>query len=205
MAKCGMLLLIHSEVFDPEVDFFDREKVFIDRELRPLLKAVPELKIVMEHITTEESVKFVMASGPNLAATITAHHLLYNRNAIFAKGLNPHFYCLPILKRERHRAALLRAAASGSPKFFAGTDSAPHVVGMKETSCGCAGCYSAHAALELYAEAFELSGARPTPHLHPSHRAPRWLVRGGRGGRGGGILTSRGACPRPWLAATCPA
>jgi dihydroorotase (homodimeric type) len=153
MAKQGLLLLVHSEVTDPEVDIFDREAAYIERNLRPLVKAIPELKVVMEHVTTRDAVEFVKACGANVAATITAHHLLYNRNRIFLGGLNPHYYCLPVLKAEEHRKALVAAAASGSPKFFAGTDSAPHVRGAKETGCGCAGCYTAHAAVELYTEA----------------------------------------------------
>ena len=154
MEKLGMPLLVHGEVTDPAIDIFDRENAFIDRVMQPLLKRRPALRVVFEHITTREAAEFVAAAGPNIAATITAHHLLYNRNAIFNGGLRPHYYCLPVLKREIHRQALLRAATSGSKKFFLGTDSAPHARGAKEVDCGCAGCYTAHAALELYAEAF---------------------------------------------------
>ncbi|HNB67265.1 dihydroorotase [Accumulibacter sp.] len=159
MEKRGLPLLVHGEVTDPAVDVFDREAVFIERILQPLMARHPGLKVVLEHITTRSAVDFVLASGANLAATITAHHLLYNRNAIFAGGIQPHYYCLPILKREVHRQALLAAAVSGSGKFFLGTDSAPHARTSKETACGCAGCYTAHAALELYAEAFDSVGA----------------------------------------------
>ena len=159
MEKRGLPLLVHGEVTDPAVDVFDREAVFIERILQPLMARHPGLKVVLEHITTRSAVDFVLASGANLAATITAHHLLCNRNAIFAGGIQPHYYCLPILKREVHRQALLAAAVSGSGKFFLGTDSAPHARTSKETACGCAGCYTAHAALELYAEAFDSVGA----------------------------------------------
>jgi len=155
MQRCGMPLLVHGEVTDPAVDMFDREAVFIERVLQPLLKDMPQLRVVFEHITTREAVQFVTDAPENVAATLTAHHLLYNRNALFSGGLRPHYYCLPVLKRESHREALGRAAASGSPKFFLGTDSAPHAQPAKETACGCAGCYTAHAAIELYAEAFE--------------------------------------------------
>ena len=158
MAELGVPLLVHGEATDPAIDVFDREKVFIDRVLQPLLVRHPTLKVVFEHITTSDAADFVAACGPNIAATITAHHLLYNRNAIFAGGLRPHYYCLPVLKRERHRLALLHAATSGSPKFFLGTDSAPHAQPTKEMACGCAGCYTAHAALEFYAEAFASMG-----------------------------------------------
>lgn len=159
MEEAGMPLLVHGEVTDPDVDIFDREAVFIEQRLAPLSKQFPGLKIVLEHITTEEAADFVREGGPKLAATITAHHLLYNRNHMLAGGIRPHYYCLPILKRDRHQRALTIAATSGQPKFFLGTDSAPHARDMKETACGCAGCYTAHAALELYAEAFEDSGA----------------------------------------------
>ena len=151
-------LLIHCEVTDPEVDIFDREAVFIEQVLIPLIRDFPALKIVLEHITTQDAVDFVRATPATVAATITAHHLLYNRNAIFQGGIRPYYYCLPILKRERHRQALIQAATSGNPKFFLGTDSAPHPRHSKETACGCAGCYTAYAALELYAEAFETAG-----------------------------------------------
>src|SRR5208282_4249330 len=159
MAQLGMPLLIHGEVTDPDVDVFDREAVFIDRVLDPLRRGLPELRIVLEHITTEEAVACVEASGANLAATITAHHLVINRNAIFAAGIRPHLYCLPIAKREKHRRALRRAATSGNPRFFLGTDSAPHPVAAKETACGCAGIFTALCALEIYAEVFEEEAA----------------------------------------------
>jgi dihydroorotase len=161
MQECGMPLLVHGEVTDADVDVYDREAVFIDRVLEPLRRDFPALPVVFEHITTREAAQYV-ADGPEdgtLGATITAHHLLYNRNALFAGGLKPHFYCLPLLKRETHRAALLAAATSGDPRFFLGTDSAPHAKGDKENACGCAGCYTAACALELYAEAFEAAGA----------------------------------------------
>jgi dihydroorotase len=157
--RCGLPLLVHGEVTDPAVDIFDREAVFIDRLLQPLLKDMPELRVVFEHITTQDAAQFVRSSPDNVAATITAHHLLYNRNAMLAGGIRPHYYCLPVLKREGHRMALVKAATSGNPKFFLGTDSAPHAQHTKETACGCAGCYTAHTALELYAEAFEQAGA----------------------------------------------
>jgi len=159
MAEQGLPLLVHGEVTEPEVDIFDREQVFIERILVPLLAALPDLKVVLEHITTAEAAAFVAAAGPNVAATITPQHLLMNRNAIFVGGIRPHHYCLPILKREHHRQALVAAATSGSGKFFLGTDSAPHSQHAKESACGCAGIYSAHAALELYAEAFDKAGA----------------------------------------------
>jgi dihydroorotase len=158
MAAEGLPLLVHGEVTDPAVDIFDREAVFIDRVLKPVLERNPDLKVVMEHLTTADGVAFVREAGPGVAATITAHHLLYNRNAIFAGGLNPHMYCLPVLKRERHRESLIEAATGGSGKFFLGTDSAPHARSAKESGCGCAGIYTAHAALELYAMAFEKAG-----------------------------------------------
>ncbi len=159
MEEVGMPLLLHGEVVDPGVDVFDREAVFIERHLVRLMKDFPKLKIVLEHITTRQAAEFVAAAPANVAATVTAHHLLYNRNAMFRGGIRPHLYCLPVLKREQHRQALISAAISGNPKFFLGTDSAPHAVGAKETACGCAGIYTAHAAIELYAEAFEDAGA----------------------------------------------
>ncbi|MGO9443151.1 MAG: dihydroorotase [Thiobacillaceae bacterium] len=159
MEEQGVPLLLHGEVTDSTVDVFDREVVFIERELSRLMKDFPKLKIVLEHITTEQAAKFVAAAPANVAATITAHHLLYNRNAMFKGGIRPHYYCLPVLKREKHRNALIAAAISGNPKFFLGTDSAPHAQQAKETACGCAGIYSAHAALELYAEVFDRAGA----------------------------------------------
>ncbi len=158
MQDVSMPLLLHGEVTDQDVDIFDREAVFIDRTLRPLVGMFPGLRVVLEHITTTEGVEFVAEAGPNVAATITAHHMMYNRNAIFEKGINPHKYCLPVLKREMHRQALVRAATSGSPKFFFGSDSAPHARHTKEASCGCAGCYTAHAAIEFCAEVFEEAG-----------------------------------------------
>ncbi|MFQ5487309.1 MAG: dihydroorotase [Gammaproteobacteria bacterium] len=159
MAAHHLLLLIHGEVTDKSVDIFDREAAFIERHLAPLVRHLPELRVVLEHITTAEAVDFVSEAPATVAATITPHHLLLNRNALLAGGIHPHHYCLPVLKRERHRQALLRAATSGNPRFFAGTDSAPHERLQKETACGCAGIYSAHAAIELYAEAFESAGA----------------------------------------------
>jgi dihydroorotase len=160
MEKHGLPLLLHGEVTDADIDMFDRERVFVDRLLGPLVRDFPELKIVLEHITTREAAEFVAGAPPNVAATITPQHMLWSRNALFAGGcVRPHFYCLPILKREAHREAIVRAATSGNPKYFLGTDSAPHARGAKEQACGCAGCYSAHAAIELYAEAFEDAGA----------------------------------------------
>jgi dihydroorotase len=159
MQNLGMPLLMHGEVTDGDVDVFDREKVFIDRNMKPLLARFPELKVVFEHITTRDAAQFVSAAPANVAATITPHHLLMNRNAMFAGGMRPHHYCLPILKREEHRQALVEAAISGSPKFFLGTDSAPHPKSAKESACGCAGMYSAHAAIELYAEVFDAENA----------------------------------------------
>jgi dihydroorotase len=159
MQKAGMLLLVHGEVTSADIDLFDREAMFIDTQLIPLRKDFPELKIVFEHITTAEAAQYVAESDTYTAATITAHHLLYNRNAIFTGGIRPHFYCLPVLKRETHRQALVTAATSGSPKFFLGTDSAPHPAQLKEHATGCAGCYTAHAAMPMYAEAFDNAGA----------------------------------------------
>jgi dihydroorotase len=159
MQKAGLLLLVHGEVTSSDIDLFDREAVFIDTQLIPLRRDFPELKIVFEHITTLEAAQYVQAADRFTAATITAHHLLYNRNAIFTGGIRPHYYCLPVLKRETHRQALVKAATSGSPKFFLGTDSAPHPAHLKEHASGCAGCYTAHAAMELYAQAFDAAGA----------------------------------------------
>ncbi len=159
MQRAGLLLLVHGEVTDPEIDIFDREAVFIDRVMQPLRRDFPELKVVFEHITTREAALYVAGSDSHTAATITAHHLLYNRNALFTGGLRPHYYCLPVLKKEQHRLALVQAATSGSGKFFLGTDSAPHAAALKEQSVCGAGCYTAPAALELYAEAFEAAGA----------------------------------------------
>ena len=159
MQKAGLLLLVHGEVTSPDIDLFDREAVFIDTQLIPLRRDFPELKIVFEHITTKEAAHYVQAADRFTGATITAHHLLYNRNAIFTGGIRPHYYCLPVLKRETHRQALVQAAVSGSGKFFLGTDSAPHAAHLKEHASGCAGCYTAHTAMELYAQAFDAAGA----------------------------------------------
>jgi dihydroorotase len=159
MEKHDVPLLIHGEVTDSDIDIFDREKVFIDQHLGPLVDLFPGLRVIFEHITTEDAVAFVVAAREGVAATITAHHLLYNRNDMLVGGIRPHFFCLPILKRDQHRMALVRAATSGNPRFFLGTDSAPHVRSEKESSCGCAGCYTGHAAMELYAEVFEAEGA----------------------------------------------
>ena len=159
MEQLGLPLLIHGEVTDPMVDVFDREKAFVDEVLGPIVERFSSLKVVLEHITTRDAVQYVEVTGPNVAATITPHHLLLNRNALFLGGIRPHHYCLPVLKREEHREALVEAATSGNPKFFLGTDSAPHSRTAKEAACGCAGVYSAHAAIELYATAFEEAGA----------------------------------------------
>jgi dihydroorotase len=159
MQRCGMPLLVHGEATNADIDIFDREAVFIERVMQPLLKDLPKLRVVFEHITTKDAAQFVASAPDNIAATLTPQHLLYNRNAMLVGGIRPHFYCLPILKRETHREALVKAAISGSKKFFLGTDSAPHAQHTKENACGCAGCYTAHAAIELYAEAFEAAGA----------------------------------------------
>jgi dihydroorotase len=159
MAELGLPLLIHGESTDPAIDVFDREQVFVEEVLGPLNERFPGLKVVLEHLTTREAAQYVEVTGPNVAATITAHHLLMNRNALFLGGIRPHHYCLPVLKRELHREALVEAATSGNPKFFLGTDSAPHPRVLKEAACGCAGIYTAHAAIELYAAAFEEAGA----------------------------------------------
>ena len=172
MEKLGLPLLMHGEVTDPAVDIFDRENVFIETVLQPLLTRRPGLRVVFEHITTRDAAEFVAAAGENVAATITAHHLLYNRNALFVGGLRPHYYCLPVLKRETHRAALIRAATSGSGKFFLGTDSASHARGAKEVACGCAGCFTAYAALELYAEVFDAAGALDKLEAFASFNGP---------------------------------
>ena len=158
MQKAGMLLLVHGEVTSSDIDLFDREAAFIETQLIPLRRDFPELKIVFEHITTKDAADYVMSADRFVSATLTAHHLLYNRNAIFTGGIRPHYYCLPVLKRETHRVALLNAATSGNPRFFLGTDSAPHPAHLKEHASGCAGCYTAHAALEMYAEAFDSVG-----------------------------------------------
>ena len=155
MEKHGLPLLVHGEITDPDVDIFDRERVFIDRQLSRIVRDFPALKIVLEHITTTEAAQFIDAAGAHIGATITPQHLSWSRNALLAGGMRPHFYCMPILKREAHRLSLVRAATGGSPKYFLGTDSAPHARNAKESACGCAGCYSAHAAIELYAEAFD--------------------------------------------------
>jgi dihydroorotase len=159
MQRSGIPLLVHGELTSPEIDIFDREAVFIERVMQPLLKDLPELRVVFEHITTKDAAQFVAGAPDTIAATLTPQHLLYNRNAMLVGGIRPHFYCLPILKRETHREALVKAATGGSKKFFLGTDSAPHAQHTKENACGCAGCYSAHTAIELYAEAFEAAGA----------------------------------------------
>jgi dihydroorotase len=177
MQRLGMPLLVHGEVTQADVDVFDREKVFIDRVMTPLRRDFPTLKVVFEHITTRDAADYVTAADGPVAATITAHHLLFNRNAIFMTadgrpGVRPHYYCLPVLKRETHRQALLKAAASGSPRFFLGTDSAPHPKNEKESACGCAGCYTAASALELYAEAFEEVGALDRLEAFASFHGP---------------------------------
>ncbi|HEX4870144.1 MAG TPA: dihydroorotase [Moraxellaceae bacterium] len=159
MAEVGLPLLLHGEVTHAEVDIFDREKVFLDTVLAPLVKRLPQLRIVLEHITTADAVQFVEAAPASVGATITAHHLLFNRNHMLVGGIRPHYFCLPILKRRTHQEALVAAATSGNPRYFLGTDSAPHAKGAKEAACGCAGSYTAHAAIELYAEAFEAAGA----------------------------------------------
>jgi len=169
MQDAGMLLLVHGEVTHHDVDIFDREKTFLETVLAPIVKDFPGLKIVLEHITTSDAVDFVNQAGDNVAATITAHHLLYNRNHMLVGGIKPHFYCLPVLKRNTHQLALRKAATSGSKKFFLGTDSAPHAKGAKESACGCAGSYTAHAALELYAEVFEQEGKLENLEAFASH------------------------------------
>jgi dihydroorotase len=174
MQRLGMPLLVHAEVADPEVDIFDREKAFIDRVFTALMRDFPGLKMVFEHITTNEAVEFVLAAGPNLAATVTPHHLHINRNALFAGGLRPHAYCLPVAKREAHRRAVRRAATSGSPKFFLGTDSAPHAVERKQSACGCAGIFNAPFALESYATAFEEEDALDRLEGFASEHGPRF-------------------------------
>ncbi|MEQ4540035.1 dihydroorotase [Halomonas desiderata] len=172
MARLGLPLLVHGEVTDAEIDIFDREAVFIERVMKPLLERHPDLKVVFEHITTADAAEFVAQAPANVGATITAHHLLFNRNHMLVGGIRPHYYCLPILKRERHREALLAAAISGSGKFFLGTDSAPHAQGDKESACGCAGAYTAPAAIELYATAFEQAGALDRLEGFASHFGP---------------------------------
>ena len=172
MQRCGMPLLVHGEVTDPQVDVFDRESVFIDTVLDPLRRDFPGLRVVFEHITTRQAAQYVAQAGATLAATITAHHLLYNRNAIFAGGLRPHWYCLPVLKREEHRRALLEAATGGNARFFLGTDSAPHAARLKEHAAACAGCYTAPHAIELYASAFEQVGALDRLEAFASFNGP---------------------------------
>ena len=172
MQKVGMLLLVHGEVTDASIDIFDREKTFIDSILKDVVNDFPELKIVLEHITTKDAAEFVSNAGDNVAATITAHHLLFNRNHMLAGGIRPHYYCLPILKRNIHQEALIKAATSGSKKFFLGTDSAPHMQHAKEAACGCAGSYTAHAAIELYAEVFEAAGALDKLEAFASFNGP---------------------------------
>ena len=172
MQECGLPLLVHGEVTDPGVDVFDREKVFIDQVLLPLINRFPDLKIVFEHITTADAVNFVLETDNHIAATITAHHLLYNRNAMFEHGIRPHMYCLPVLKRETHRRALAHAAISGNKKFFLGTDSAPHAQNSKETGCGCAGIFSAHAAIELYTSFFDAMNALDKLEAFASFHGP---------------------------------
>lgn len=169
MQSLGMPLLLHGEVTDHQIDPFDRERYFLNNVLTRMLHAYPALRIVLEHITTQEAVRMVQSGPASLAATITPHHLLYNRNALFEKGIRPHYYCLPILKREKHQLALIEAATSGNPKFFLGTDSAPHSIQQKENTCGCAGIYSAHAAIELYAEAFDKAKALDKLPAFASH------------------------------------
>ena len=172
MQREGVLLLVHGEVTSPDIDLFDREAVFIEQQLAPLRKDFPELKIVMEHITTQEAAQYVAEADQFLGATITAHHLLYNRNALFTGGIRPHYYCLPVLKRETHRQALVAAAISGNARFFLGTDSAPHPAHLKEHATGCAGCYTAHAAIEMYAEAFDAAGALDQLEAFASFNGP---------------------------------
>jgi dihydroorotase len=172
MQKHGMKFLLHGEVTDSSIDIFDREKAFIDKTLSALARDFPNLKMVMEHITTKDAAEFVESAGDNIAATITAHHLLYNRNHMLAGGIRPHYYCLPILKRSTHQEALIKAATSGNPSFFLGTDSAPHAKDKKEAACGCAGSYTAYHAIELYAEVFEDAGALDKLEDFASHFGP---------------------------------
>ena len=174
MANQGMPLLVHGEVTDPTVDVFDREKVFIDQFLENIIKNFPTLKVVFEHITTEHAVDLVESASSNVAATITAHHMLLNRNALFKGGIRPHHYCLPVLKREGHRKALIKAAISGSKKFFLGTDSAPHTVDAKENACGCAGIYTSHGGIEFYAEIFDRAGALDKLEAFASFNGPNF-------------------------------
>ncbi|HJV84846.1 MAG TPA: dihydroorotase [Noviherbaspirillum sp.] len=194
MQEAGMPLLVHGEVTDPAVDIFDREAVFIDRVLQPLRRDLPALKIVFEHITTKDAAQYVSEANDRIGATITAHHLLYNRNEIFKGGIRPHYYCLPILKREDHRQALVHAATSGSAKFFLGTDSAPHPKGLKEHACGCAGCYTALHAMELYAHAFDQAGALDKLEAFASFNGPAFY---GLPRNGGTITLKREAWTIP--------
>ena len=199
MAEHGVVLQVHGEVTDPQVDVFDREAVFIEQILAPLHREIPQLRIVLEHATTEQGVGFVKQAGANVAATLTAHHLMYSRNEMFRGGLRPHAYCLPVLKRERHRLALLEAATGADPSFFLGTDSAPHTRHSKETACGCAGIYSAHAALELYAEVFEGMQSLDKLEAFASHHGADFYGLP----RNTETLTLE---KNPWqVAATCPA
>ncbi|RYF41389.1 MAG: dihydroorotase [Comamonadaceae bacterium] len=193
MQREGLPLLVHGEVTSPEIDLFDREAVFIDQQLIPLRRDFPGLKIVMEHITTKEAAQYVAQAGEHTGATITAHHLLYNRNAIFTGGIRPHYYCLPVLKRETHRLALVQAATGGGERFFLGTDSAPHPAHLKEHASGCAGCYTAHAALELYLEAFDAAGALDRFEAFASFNGPSFYGLP----RNEGTVTLR---RRPWTA-----
>jgi dihydroorotase len=172
MQDVGMPFLVHGEVTDPAIDIFDREAIFIERVMQPLRRDLPALKVVFEHITTKDAAQYVSEADAGVAATITAHHLLYNRNEIFKGGIRPHYYCLPVLKREEHRQALVRVATSGSAKFFLGTDSAPHPKGLKEHACGCAGCYTALHAMELYAQAFDQAGALDKLEAFASFNGP---------------------------------
>ncbi len=174
MTTAGLPLLVHGEVTDPAIDIFDREAVFIETVLRPMLERHPDLKVVLEHVTTRQGVDFVRSAGPNVAGTLTAHHLLWNRNAIFQGGLNPHAFCLPVLKRESHREALVEAATSGEASFFLGTDSAPHPRDAKESGCGCAGIYTAHAALELYASVFDAADCLENLEAFASVNGPQF-------------------------------
>ena len=193
MAEVGMLLLLHGEVTHAEVDIFDREKAFIDQQLIKVVERFPTLKVVFEHITTGDAVSYVEQASDNVAATITAHHLLYNRNHMLVGGIRPHYYCLPILKRSSHQHALIKAAVSGSPKFFLGTDSAPHPRNKKEAACGCAGCYTAHAAIELYAEAFEQANALNKLEAFASFHGPDFYGLS----RNSDTITLR---KKPWIA-----
>ena len=191
MEEIGLPLLVHGEVTDPAVDVFDREKAFLEEVLGPMLQRFPGLKVVLEHITTRDAAQFVEVTGANVAATITAHHLLMNRNALFMGGMRPHHYCLPVLKREEHREALVEAATSGNPKYFLGTDSAPHERATKEAGCGCAGIYSAHAGIELYAEVFEQTGRLQRLEAFAAERGADFY---GRPRNAGQIVLERG----PW-------